>query len=128
MNRRWFSVGLVLFAFLASGIQGGGLLAADSKDKLPKAGAANQPAKPKPPAQVQEKSGGRSDSFVDKDGNGVDDRRETRVMRPENTPPPAVKQDPKPAEAPPSTPPTASPARDPKEPAPKPPAASPPGR
>lgn len=109
MSRHLCACG-ILVAVLALGGPAGKAQAADSKDKLPKAKTDPKAAIEKPRESPRDSAAHatRSDRFIDKDNNGVDDRRETRVIRPEhNSAPPTVKKE--------GPPPPASP------PAPKPP-------
>jgi hypothetical protein len=73
--------------------------AADAKDKLPQAKSQEKPVVVERKEAPRDSSAGasKSDRFIDKDHNGVDDRREPKVIRPETTQaPPAVKPKPQP--------------------------------
>lgn len=95
-----------LTCFLGLAAFANGVQAADSKDKLPKSGKPDKPLVEQPkakPAPSEAASKG-SDRFIDNDHNGVDDRRETKVIRSEEQkPPPTVKKESEPPKAKPPT-------------------------
>jgi len=98
------------------------VLAADSRDKLPKAKPAQGGEAKANPQPVPEKPAKVTDDFKDRDNNGVDDRHEKRAIRSEPAAAPTVKQDPKPEaarEARPVEPKATPPAGKPAEPPPK---------
>ena len=100
MNARSICGGLLIAGLLASGSLTGESWASDTKDKMPKHKSGNQPSQPT--ARPAESGAKPQDNFVDRDNNGVDDRHESRALRPEPTAPPPVvkKQEPPPAQAP----------------------------
>jgi hypothetical protein len=92
-------VAVITIAVLAVGLSAGSAFAADSKDKLPKSQKSEKPTAPQKVEPPADSARGQtsSDRFIDKDNNGVDDRRETKVIRPENQPPPpTLKKQPEP--------------------------------
>lgn len=82
---------MVLAGFLGLAAASGAR-AADSKEKLPKPKTDSKPAVEAPKAKPSESTGASkgSDQFIDNNHDGVNDRHETKVIRPEEQKPPST--------------------------------------